>query len=119
MIFKEDGDKVLEILFKTESIVVRPTIGLKPISEKYRNDLFELFSDDENTKYMMPKRHECMEDTDLYLKKMRQRTINKEAIYFGIIHEPEDKLIGFIAIHSINEIAHGVSNGMNEYEWTE
>lgn len=101
----------MEALFKTETIRVNSSLKLQRMSEAYTEDLFEILCNEENTTYILPMSHTSIEETEFYIRKMKERMLNRQAMYFGIVHEPDDTLYGYIAIHSINERSNSVSIG--------
>lgn len=93
----------MENLFNdTFTLLVRENIVLGKICESHINDLFEILSDDATTEFIIAKQHYCIDESYEYYKKILQDFNKFTSIYFGIILNTTNKLIGFITLHNFD-----------------
>ncbi|MBI4646890.1 MAG: GNAT family N-acetyltransferase [Bacteroidia bacterium] len=77
-------------------------IQLKAINYSHAEDIFKIYSDYEVMRFTDSTIHSCIEDSIRYIKRLQYKQRKREIICWGIFLKNSNKLIGTVAIHTIN-----------------
>lgn len=90
-------------LMNLNYLYINDSMELKRVTKHNIADLYEIFSDDKVARYIIPKTHTCMNETEAYYRKIETYDLEGMAIYYGMIYGNEKKLIGFVELHNMNQ----------------
>ncbi len=83
---------------------------LRKIQTKDAQDILDLYSDEENIKYVDSKKHESINDSLDLIQCFDKKLHNKTAIFWGITLKSKGKLIGISGLYHLDWTHHFASS---------
>lgn len=92
----------IENIYDTFPIVDCGNYILRPVLEKDREQVFEIYSNEEVVKYQATKVFRSMEESDQAIKRFKNAYDSQNSIKWCISDKADDEMIGLISLHHID-----------------
>lgn len=94
-------------------------LKLRELSSSDCNEMYEIYSNEDNAAYITSKIHSNVEKTKNMIAKVLDECSNGSSAYWVITSIDTDKLMGFVAIHKIDYVNHVAMIGyvLNKKYW--